>query len=142
MNDVADKKWGSLKNENTLKYDTSQPKLGNRSTRDEHSFIVLQFGPPKKICLFLREWPAMLDSWTEYAVLLKASFGFIWDILNFLKICKSWAWAQIRRSKLLLWGWIRFSRSLPLSNNYSCNITCLVFAPAKSFSHSTNRSLK
>ena len=29
MNDVADKKWGSLKNENTLKYDTSQPELGN-----------------------------------------------------------------------------------------------------------------
>ena len=26
--------------------------------------------------------------------------------LNFLKICKSWVWAQIRRSKLLLWGWI------------------------------------
>ena len=26
-------------------------------------------------------------SWTEYAVLWKTSFGLIWDILNFLKIC-------------------------------------------------------
>ena len=49
--------------------------------------------------------------WTEYAVLWKSSFGFIWDILNFLKICKSWVWAQIRRSKLLLWGWIRFQNT-------------------------------
>ena len=38
-------------------------------------------------------------SWTEYAVLWKTSFGFIWDILNFLKICKSWVWAESRRSK-------------------------------------------
>ena len=37
-------------------------------------------------------------------MLWKTSFGFIWDILNFLKICKFWVWAQIRRSKLLLWG--------------------------------------
>ena len=41
-------------------------------------------------------------------MLWKTSFGFIWDILNFLKVCKSWVWAQIRRSKLLLWGWILF----------------------------------
>ena len=40
------------------------------------------------------------ENW--YAVLWKTSFGFIWDILNFLKICKSWVWAQIRSSKLLL----------------------------------------
>ena len=37
-------------------------------------------------------------------MLWKTSFEFIWDILNFLKICKSWVWAQIRRSKLLIWG--------------------------------------
>ena len=55
---------------------------------------------------YLRDWPAMWGSWTEYAVLWKTSFRFIWDILNFLKICKSWVWAQIRRSKLLLWWWI------------------------------------
>ena len=30
------------------------------------------------------------------------TFGFILDILNFV------TWAQIRLSKLLLWGWIRF----------------------------------
>ena len=35
--------------------------------------------------------------------LLSDSFG----LFNFLKICKSWVWAQIRRSTLLLWG-IRF----------------------------------
>jgi len=29
------------------------------------------------------------------------------ETYNFLKICKSWVWAQIRRSKLLLWEWIR-----------------------------------
>ena len=29
-------------------------------------------------------------------MLWKVSFGFIWDILNILKICKSWVWAQIR----------------------------------------------
>ena len=41
-------------------------------------------------------------------MLWKASFGFIWNILYVLKICKSWVCAQIRCSKLLLWGWIRF----------------------------------
>ena len=46
--------------------------------------------------------------WTKYAVLSKTSLGFIWDIFHFLKICESWVWAQIRRSKLLIWGWIRF----------------------------------
>ena len=30
----------------------------------------------------------MYGGWTEYAVVLKTTFGFIWDILNFLKICK------------------------------------------------------
>ena len=48
----------------------------------------------------------------------KTSFGFIWDILNFLKICKSWVWAQIRRSKLVLSEWIRFqNRFFKLINN-------------------------
>ena len=28
----------------------------------------------------------MKGNWTEYAVLWKTSFGFIWDISNFLKI--------------------------------------------------------
>ena len=28
----------------------------------------------------------MYGRWTEYAVLWKTSFGFIWDILNLLKI--------------------------------------------------------
>ena len=57
-------------------------------------------------------------------MLWKTSFGFIWDISNFLKVCKSWVWAQIRRIKLLLWGGYVFrisffsttlhSRSLPI----------------------------
>ena len=29
----------------------------------------------------------MYGGWTEYAVVLKTTFGFNWDILNFLKIC-------------------------------------------------------
>ena len=39
--------------------------------------------------------------WTEYVV---ENFFRI----HFLKICKFWVWAQVRRSKLLIWGWIRF----------------------------------
>ena len=46
----------------------------------------------------------------------------MWDILNFLKICKSWVWAQIRRSKLLLWGWIRFQNYFFLNNHLDFNI--------------------
>ena len=37
-----------------------------------------------------REWPVMEGSWIEYAVLWKTSLGIIWDLLKFLKICKSW----------------------------------------------------
>ena len=50
----------------------------------------------------------MQGSWTEAAVLWKTSFGFILDI-NFLKICKSWVWAQIRRSKTPTLGVDKFS---------------------------------
>ena len=46
----------------------------------------------------------MYGSWTEYAVLWKTSLVFIWDIFHFLKICKSWVWAQNRRrSKFYFW---------------------------------------
>ena len=34
----------------------------------------------------------MLGSWTEYAGLWTNFLGIIWDIQNFLKICKSWVW--------------------------------------------------
>ena len=36
----------------------------------------------------------MKSSWTEHAVLWKTSFGFISDILTFLKICESWVWVK------------------------------------------------
>ena len=37
-----------------------------------------------------------------HAVLWTNFLGLIWDI-NFLKICKSWIWAQSRRSKSYFW---------------------------------------
>ena len=40
----------------------------------------------------------MYGSWAEYAVLWTNSLGFIWDILNELKIYIYWVWAQDRRS--------------------------------------------
>ena len=39
----------------------------------------------------------MLGSWSEYAVLRKTSFGFIWDKL---KIFKSWVWATFKTPTL------------------------------------------
>ena len=55
-------------------------------------------------------------------MLWKTSFGFIWEIINFLKICKSWVWEQIRRSQLLIWGWIIKWLGTYFSNrNFSIN---------------------
>ena len=37
----------------------------------------------------------MYGSWTENVVLWRIFLGFIWDILNVLKIYNYWVWAQV-----------------------------------------------
>ena len=55
-------------------------------------------------------------------------FIYVWNILNFLKICESWVWAQIWRSKLLLWSSTTLhSRSLPLNKPNYFSMTELIY---------------